>query len=129
MLFDAIAALGLMIAFYYGLTGYACAIYYRRQLFKSARNFFFIGVAPVLGGLMLTAIFIKSCFDLSDPANSSSGQSWLGFGPPLVIGLGFLLMGVVLMIAWRIGGHPEFFGRKLEVADPALVARSPAGGA
>ena len=27
-----LAALGLMIAFYYGLTGYACAIYYRHQL-------------------------------------------------------------------------------------------------
>jgi len=129
VLFDAIAALGLMIAFYYGLTGYACAIYYRRELFKSARNFFFIGVAPVVGGLMLTAIFIKSCIDLADPANSASGTSWLGLGPPLVIGLGFLLMGIVLMIVWRIGGHPEFFGRKPEVADPALVARSPAGGA
>uniref|UniRef100_A0A6J6A0V0 Unannotated protein n=1 Tax=freshwater metagenome TaxID=449393 RepID=A0A6J6A0V0_9ZZZZ len=128
MLFDAIAALGLMIAFYYGITGYACAVYYRRELLKSARNFFFIGVAPVLGALMLTAVFIKSCFDLSDPANSSSGTSWLGVGPPLVIGLGFLLMGVVLMIVWRIGGHPEFFGRRPEVADPALVARSPAGG-
>jgi len=126
VLFDAIAALGLMIAFYYGLTGYACAIYYRRELFKSARNFFFIGVAPVLGGLMLTAIFVKSCIDLSDPANSASGTSWFGVGPPLVIGLGFLLMGVLLMIAWRIGGHPEFFGRKPEVADPALLERSPA---
>ena len=128
MLFDAIAALGLMIAFYYGLTGYACAIYYRRELFKSVRNLLFIGVAPVLGALMLTAIFIKSCFDLADPANSTSGASWFGLGPPLVIGLGFLLMGVVLMFVWRIRGHQEFFGRKPEVADPALVARSPAGG-
>ena len=128
MLFDAIAALGLMIAFYYGLTGYACAIYYRRELLKSARNFFFIGVAPVVGALMLTAIFVKSCVDLSDPANSASGNSWFGVGPPLVIGLGFLVMGVVLMIFWRLAGHPEFFGRKLETADPALVARSPAGG-
>ena len=30
ILFDSIAALGLMIAFYYGLTGFACAIYYRQ---------------------------------------------------------------------------------------------------
>ncbi len=123
MLFDSIAAVGLMIAFYYGLTGYACAIYYRKELFKSARNFFFIGVAPVLGGLMLTGIFVKSCIDLSDPANSASGTSWLGIGPPLVIGIGFLLVGVVLMMIWRIQGHPEFFGRKPEVADPALLLR------
>ena len=127
MLFDAIAALGLMIAFYYGLTGYACAIYYRRELFKSVRNFLFIGFAPVVGALMLTGIFVKSCIDLADPANSASGSAWFGLGPPLVIGLGFLVMGVVLMIFWRVAGHPEFFGRRPEVADPALVARSPAG--
>src|SRR6185312_10528117 len=39
ILFDSIAALGLMIAFYYGLTGFACVIYYRRELFNSARRF------------------------------------------------------------------------------------------
>ena len=87
-----------------------------------------LGVAPVLGGLMLGFVFVKSCIDLADPANSESGDSWFGLGPPLVIGIGFLLLGVVLMIIWRIQGHPEFFGRKPEVADPALVAHSPAGG-
>ena len=43
--------------------------------------------------MILLAIFIKSCVDLSQPANSESGDSWFGVGPPLVIGLGFLLMG------------------------------------
>ena len=47
ILFDSIAALGLMIAFYYGLTGFACVIYYRRELFNSARNFVMIGVAAL----------------------------------------------------------------------------------
>ncbi len=46
ILFDSIAALGLMIAFYYGLTGFACAIYYRRELFKNAKTFLFMGLAP-----------------------------------------------------------------------------------
>ena len=66
--------------------------------------------------------------DLSDPANSESGDSWIGLGPPLVIGLGFMVLGVVLMIIWRLAGHKEFFGRRPETADPALVAASPAGG-
>ena len=39
-------SLGLMIAFYYGLTGFACVVYYRRELFKSVKNFVFI-VPPV----------------------------------------------------------------------------------
>ena len=31
ILFDSIAALGLMIAFYYGMTGFACVWYFRRD--------------------------------------------------------------------------------------------------
>jgi amino acid transporter len=125
ILFDSIASLGLMIAFYYGLTGYACAIYYRHELVKSAKNFILIGIAPVVGGVMLTYVFVKSCIDLSDPANSESGNSWFGIGPPLVIGGAFLILGVVLMIAWYAKA-PAFFRRKPEVADPAVLsAREP----
>jgi amino acid transporter len=119
ILFDSIAALGLMIAFYYGLTGFACTIYYRRQLTRSVKSFLLIGVGPTLGGLMLLGIFVKSCVDLSKPENSESGDSWLGLGPPLVIGLGFLLLGVVLMLLWNVR-HPAFFRRRPEVAaEPA----------
>ena len=31
------------------------------------------------------------------------------------------------MLAWRFTGHGQFFKSKLEVADPAIIARSPAG--
>ena len=62
---------------------------------------------------MLAAIFFKSCWDLSKPENSESGDSWFGLGPPLVIGLGFLRLGVVLMLLWRIE-HREFFKRRPE---------------
>jgi amino acid transporter len=129
ILFDSLAALGLMIAFYYGLTGFACAIYYRRELFKSAKNFVLIGLAPTLGGVILSYVFVKSIIDLSKPENSESGDSWFGLGPPLVIGIGFLILGIVLMLFWRFSPQGrDFFRRKPEVADPALVARAPAGG-
>jgi amino acid transporter len=129
ILFDSLAALGLMIAFYYGLTGFACAIYYRRELFKSAKNFLLIGLAPTLGAVMLGYVFVKSIIDLSKPENSESGDSWFGLGPPLVIGIGFLVLGIALMLFWRFSPTGrEFFRRRPEVADPALVARAPAGG-
>jgi amino acid transporter len=115
ILFDSIAALGLMIAFYYGLTGFACTIYYRHLVLRSVKSFFLIGVGPLLGGLILAAVFFKSCYDLSKPENSESGDSWFGLGPPLVIGLGFLLLGAVLMVLWRLN-NPEFFKRKPETA-------------
>ena len=38
-----------------------------------------------------------------------------------------IILGLVLMIVQRIS-NPEFFKRKLEVVDPALVASAPAGG-
>ena len=50
MLSDSILALGLGIAFYYGLTGYACVVYYRRELFKSVKNLLFIGLAAAAWG-------------------------------------------------------------------------------
>ena len=123
ILFDSIAALGLMIAFYYGITGFACPIYYRRELFKSTKNAVMVGLAPLLGGLILAWVFIKSCIDLANPENSESGDSWFGLGPPLVIGVGFLLFGVVLMFLQQ-RAQPEFFRRKPEVVGPDGTAIS-----
>jgi amino acid transporter len=117
---DSIAALGLMIAFYYGLTGYACTIYFRRELTKSVKNFFYIGVLPLLGGVSLTYIFIRSCSDLGKKDAGNAGTTIFGVGEPLVIGLGALLLGVILMVWWNIA-HPAYFKRGREVADPALL--------
>lgn len=120
ILYDAIAALGLMIAFYYGLTGFACVLYYRHQLTRSVRNFLFIGVSPLIGALILTWVLVQSIIDLSDPANSESGDSWFGLGPPLVIAGVMVGLGIVLMILQRIR-EPEFFRRKPEVVDPQVA--------
>ena len=119
--YDAVLALGLMIAFYYGLTGYACAIYYRHRLLRSAKDLIMLGVVPVAGGVMLTLAFVKSVIDLADPANSTSGTSWFGFGPPLVITIGFAILGLVLMaVQWR--REPGFFRRTRSAAEPDAVA-------
>ena len=123
ILFDSLAALGLMIAFYYGLTGFACTIYYRRELGRDLKTLILVGVAPLLGGLILTAIFVKSIIDLADPGNSESGDSWLGLGPPLVIAIFFLLMGVALMLWWRTTADGRrFFRLRPQVVDPAIAS-------
>ena len=122
-LFDTLSALSLMIAFYYALTGFACAIYYRKELLKSAKNFVFIGVAPVVGGLILAFLFFRSIFDLADPGVSYTGGSLFGLGLPLVIGLGFLLLGAIFMVLWRLfGDHASFFARRPETVDPDVAA-------
>jgi amino acid transporter len=111
-LFDTLSALSLMIAFYYALSGFACVIYYRYELTKSVRNFLFIGVAPLVGALLLAFLFVRSVRDLADPELSYSGSSFLGLGLPLVIGAGFLLLGAVLMVLWRLGNPRGYFQRR-----------------
>ena len=115
ILYDSIAALGLMIAFYYGLTGLACVWYFRRTLTTSVRQFLLVGVAPLVGGVVLLWVFVRSCIDLS--AADAGSTTILGLGSPLIIGLGFLLMGAVLMGIWRLAGHKEFFARRPEAAE------------
>jgi amino acid transporter len=120
ILFDSLAALGLMISFYIGLTGFACAIYYRREVFRSVKNFFFVGLGPLIGGVILFYLLIKNAIELSDPGNSESGDSWLGIGPPLLIAAFFLVLGVLLMfVQWR--KMPGFFKRKPEVAPAGFL--------
>jgi amino acid transporter len=116
MLYDSIAALGLMIAFYYGLTGFACVWYYRRTLTISLRRFLLVGLAPFTGGAVLLFVFVRSCVDLGRADAGST--TFFGIGSPLVIGLGFLALGVVLMVIWRLAGHREFFARRPEAAEP-----------
>jgi amino acid transporter len=123
ILFDSIAALGLMIAFYYGLTGFACAWYHRRTLTSSVRRFLLVGAAPFTGGAILLFVFLRSCIDLGRADAGST--TYFGVGSPLVIGAGFLALGVVLMAIWRLAGHREFFRRRPEAAQPAPAVLHP----
>ena len=111
-LFDSISALSLMIAFYYGLTGVACAIYWRTRLLTSVKAFLLIGVGPLLGAATLFWLLYESVKDLADPAASYSGSSVLGMGLPLAIAVFFLALGLVLMLVWRFTAGAAFFTRK-----------------
>ena len=119
LVFDAFTALGLMICFYYGLTGFACTIYYRRHVFASAKNFFFIGVLPMLGGLSLGYVFVKSVIDLRAVDSGYAGP-WLGVGAPFVIAaITFILGG--LLLALSIPRYRDYFKRKPSVVDPKVL--------
>ena len=125
-LFDSLSALSLLIAFYYSLTGIACAVYYRKLLLRSVRGFLLIGLGPVVGSLMLLWLLGLSALDMSDPANSFGGVSWFGLGPPLVIGIFLFALGVVFMIASRIS-HTPFWSERPTCVDPDLVPASEGG--
>jgi amino acid transporter len=123
---DAFTSLALTIAFYYGFTGLACVVYYRRHLFVSAKNFFFIGVLPFAGFAILMFILIKAVVDYAKP-HSGFAAPFLGIGSPIVIALVMIILGLIFMLIQR-AWMPEFFKvNKPEVVDPAIVAEAPAG--
>lgn len=122
-LFDSLTALSLLIAFYYAMTGVACAVYYRHHLTSSLRTLLLIGVGPLVGSAMLAWLLVESVVDMADPANSYTGQAWFGVGPPLVIGVGIMLAGIAIMLWWR-RRDTAFWQERAGVADPSLVVRS-----
>lgn len=121
VLVDTILSLGLMICFYYGLTAFAAAWYFRRELTRSPRDFLLKGVAPLAGGLTLAGVFVKLVVDTADPAYGSGG-SIFGLGTVFVLGIGTLLIGVVVMFAWQARSPGFFRGETLKHDTPALVA-------
>ena len=115
---------GLMIAYYYGQTGFACVLYYRRHIFKSFKNFVFVGLLPLIGGLSLAFIFLWTIKDTTDPAYEDPPVSWFGWSPVLWLGLGTLLAGIPLMYWWNTHDH-AFFRVK---PDPIDSRPPPEGG-
>ncbi len=117
---DTISALGFAVCFYYGFTGLACALYYRRDLFNGARNFLFAGLVPVVGGVMMGYIAVKA-YSYYNTAGNNYSKPLLGIQTPIVVGIGGLIVGVVLMFAsWPF--FPDFFHRRwFETADPAVL--------
>ncbi|QGV80089.1 APC family permease [Streptomyces ficellus] len=120
VLVDTIYALGLMICFYYALTAFACVWFFRAELTNSVKDALFKGVLPALGGLMLTAVFGKTLYDMWDPAYGS-GSSVLGMGSVFVIGVGLLLLGVVIMLVMQRRSPAFFRGEVLKKETPSLV--------
>jgi len=119
ILTDSITATGLMISFYLGITGLACVLYWRKALLNDLRTFLLAGLGPAIGFLMLAYVFVKECINLASPANSTSGQSWLGLGPPLAIAILTALLGVVLMLLmWA--SDKTFFRQKTQTADAEM---------
>ncbi|OKH75388.1 amino acid transporter [Mycobacterium sp. SWH-M1] len=104
---DSVASLGLAVAFYYGITAFACVWYFRRTLFTSARNLFFRGIFPLVGGIAMAAAFIVSAKDMIAP-----DYGYTAFGPiggVFVLGIGMLVLGVPLMLACFAFGTKRFF--------------------
>jgi amino acid transporter len=131
LLLALIGSVGLMIAFYYGMTGYACVWYYRKTLTRSARDFLMRGVAPLLGAIMLTVVFAYGLISYAKPDylldDDGNNVTILGFGAVAVVGIGALILGVILMFVWWAMSPGFFKGQTLPrrsdlLLEPAIAS-------
>ncbi len=123
---DSVSALGVMIAFYYGLTGFSCFWYYRKTLTQSRRNLWIRGILPLLGGIMLFGALGYNLYYYWGPGNSYT--SWqMGFWPHWDIGGVFIIealtvvIGAVLMVSYAAVRPAYFRGQVLNRDTPTLV--------
>ena len=125
---DAVTALGLYIAFYYGLTGFTCIWYYRKALTQNARDLWMRGILPLLGGLIMYAAGAYSLWEDWDVGTGNSYTSLkLPFYPNWHIGGAFMIIflsglaGLLAFTYMRVSA-PAFFRREtLTRATPTLV--------
>ena len=123
---DTISSLGLMIAFYYGLTGITCAWWFRKQALDSVKDFFVKFFLPLCGGVILFIFFGYGINQYWSPSYGST--SWtLPFSPHwhiggvFLTGAGALVLGVILMVIYRFVSPPFFKGQTLNRDTPVLV--------
>jgi amino acid transporter len=124
---DAVIAIGLYIAFYYGLTGFTCAWYYRKNLTSSARNLWMQGILPVLGGLILYFLGGWSVWLDYDVATENDYTMWTvpfihwQIGGAFVIAVVAGVVGVAAYLYCKFA-NPAFFRKQtLTRATPTLV--------
>ena len=122
---DAVTAIGLYIAFYYGLTAFSCVWYYRKTLTSSTRNLFMQGILPFLGGLIMYGAGIYSL--QSDWVASNSLTIWTipglqwQVGGIFLIAVGAALVGVLGFIFMRVTAPAFFKKQTLTRGTPTLV--------
>ena len=131
---DSIAATGMLIAFYYGLTGFACAWEFRRSA-RGLRDVVVRVLLPLLGGLFMLVVLVLACVAYADPEYGETVVH--GVGGVFVIGAGSLLLGVLLMAAWNVVAPAFFRGETMQpgagdllvsVAEPTPAREAPSRG-
>ncbi|MFF7179986.1 amino acid permease [Streptomyces sp. NPDC008121] len=110
---DGVAAIGLLIAFYYGLAGIAAVVAYKSVLLSSVRHFLLGGVWPLAGSAFMLWTFVESLGELSTTA--------------LTLGLGGLLTGLVPMVVYWRKGSAYYRPARLDAVS-ALAAADPFAG-
>jgi amino acid transporter len=97
VLADSIDAIGLLVAFSYAITGYACPLAYLRSGVRGAKEALLLVAAPLAGAAALTWVFVRLCASFAAPV-----------ALPLALVLAVLAAGALLMLL-QFRAAPAFF--------------------
>src|SRR5699024_2280133 len=119
---DTIESTSLAVAMYYAITSFACIWYFRKNLFDTGRNFVMRFLLPLIGGIMMTIVFVLSCVFMLDPDYGET-TIWVVSGS-FVMGVGALALGVVVLYIWyKFPDEKEYFaGESLNEYTPLFFA-------
>lgn len=121
---DALEVVSLLVAFYYGLTGFSAAWHFRKNPGSGLRQVAARVLMPLIGGATLLSVFLKTLTDDLDPENSSTVVSIFGtkLGGIFVIAVGTFLLGAILMLIMSQVSPAFFAGKTLNRHTPIIVA-------
>ena len=107
ILSDTISSVGMTVAIYYALNGFASVKYFwpLRHILSWKKRLTGI-ILPCLGGVMLLIILLECIREYLDPSYGNSTIS--GIGSVGVIGLGSVMLGILVLILMRIFA-PSYF--------------------
>jgi len=100
-----INAIGVLIAIYYGLSGLACARYYREANRRDASMFWLRGVLPAASALFVFAVATMQLVTVGWRADAAIA--------------GLLLLGIIPMLYYRRFYGSAYFTKALETAAPS----------
>ncbi|MDQ6720596.1 MAG: APC family permease [Candidatus Dormibacteraeota bacterium] len=121
-----VTSIGLLVAFYYGVVGISCTVYYRHALTNNLKGFIFAGVFPllsaitlfVLGGYLIWTDWNAS----SDFAFDATNGKFLVLVPVVA-----LLSGIPALIYSYLRRHPKYMSMPTESAYPNALSPQPVG--
>ncbi len=121
-----VTSIGLLVAFYYGVVGISCTVYYRHALTNNLKGFIFAGVFPllsaitlfVLGGYLIWTDWNAS----SDFAFDATNGKFLVLVPAVA-----LLSGIPALIYSYLRRHPKYMSMATESAPSTALSPQPVG--
>ncbi len=109
--------IGVLVGFYYGITGIACAWYFRKVLTRNIKTLFFAGIFPFVSGIFLFWVGYQVVLQ---------GEQSSGWGSVLPVIVAFVAGIPLAVIAWLVNKQyfsyrPEAYAEGAEAAYSAPV--------